>query len=835
MKRARESDKSDFFRVPRPAVAVAVAMAAGCLFDRICGPLIATEMPSVLEMRGTILGLELVAACLCIVMTCLWLALDRKHMAVVTVLLATFFVAAGRHHLSWSLGRPDDISQYASQTARPMRLIAQLTQSPKVMQASSATLGGWQEFDRTMCQLECLQLQNDGEWRPVSGRLLATVTGHMEHARLGDIVEVRGLLARPTGPRNPDQFDYPDYLRSKGVRCVAYCKFPEAVQRIRSSDDWKLSRWMASCRYECQRILRATVAENRRATAASLLLGDRAALPDQVREEFAKTGMMHVLAISGLHVGIMAGLAAVLLRMLQFSPRSIGLIVLVLAVGYALLTDGRPPVIRAVAMLAVVVLAGELRRPFNLPNSLAAAAVGLMLWRPTDVFDTGAQLSFVAVAAIGWGAGNVPAFLKNWRRDADDTGEHARLKSGLGLLGEAYWISAIVWLVTTPLVVEQFHLLAPIGFVLNVLLIPLVSATLWAGALTLWLGLLWLPIAVPVGWLFDALLGGLLTVVSWSSEWDLGHRFTAGLGPTWTIGLYAFLLLTAVGWRTRWKTAGIGAACLWLIAGLVSPLIAAPPGELTCTFCSVGHGLAVVLQMPNGRVAVYDCGSLSGGEQAAAGVRSTVWNVGQSSIDALVISHADMDHFNGVSNLLMTIPVASVVTPHQMLASRQYGLEDLWEMARRQNVSIQAVSTGDRLSLDPDVRLAVLQPEVGFKPSSDNAGSLVLLIEYSGQRLLLCGDLEDDGLAELLSHNPGHVDILLSPHHGSLRSNPPELQRELQPDVVIASGGWRVTRETLQGQFSPQTRILSTYQDGAITVRIAPDGQRSIETFLPVR
>ncbi len=212
------------------------------------------------------------------------------------------------------------------------------------------------------------------------------------------------------------------------------------------------------------------------------------------------------------------------------------------------------------------------------------------------------------------------------------------------------------------------------------------------------------------------------------------------------------------------------------------------------------------------------------GTRARQTVQAALWQRGVRSVDALVISHADIDHFNGVPGLARTLPIGSVLVHESFVDFRQPGVEMTCDLLTQQNVPIKIVWAGNRLSLDDRVRLTVVQPEVGSRLSTDNANSLVLSIEYAGRTILLTGDLERGGLDNLLLLPATHIDILQAPHHGRFAANPRPLAEWASPDWVIVSDGRHDDSEKLKTVYGPRAQVLSTQKHGAITFVIDARG-----------
>ena len=808
-----------------PALTVAFALVTGILCDRWIAPDWRTWAVLSIATFGTATLLSLV---------------QRWQAAAAVLLLFVCCVGGLRHHSVWALRRDDDVSRFASEQPQPVELVG-VVRTPVEIRAAdqSEFTPSWMRYDRSVCEVACEWIVSEGDEIPASGRIRLEVTGHLLHAHVGDRVRIVGELLRPAPVRNPGGFDFRAYLRDRGIDCIVRSNHPDAVVRLASEPGWgdRVARRRHRLRSECRAILTQYVERDRVPIAASILLGDRTGMNDDLRAMFAESGTMHLLAISGLHVGILAGMLYLLCRVVYLSPVGTAVLVITGVLAYAFVTDHRPPVLRATVMAILFVCALPLMRRTSLLNILALSAIMILLVSPTDLFSIGAQLSFLAVLGISGAA----SLLSRQRRSAAAdplAPERARWVQSLRPLGEwarqGYVLTGAIWLFTLPLTMARFHLASPVGFLINVLMIPYTAALLFFGFLLLFCGLLvpWLA-AVP-GVAFDSLLGGLMWIVETASGSLLGHVYLPGPPVWWLAGWYAGLALAggvvrfpAVS-RHAWQIlAG------WTCVGLAWGLAPAEREVLKCTFLSVGHGCAIVLELPEGGTLVCDAGAFGAPGRAQDAVQNALWEAGRSRIDGLIVTHADTDHFNAVSRLAETVPIGGLFVSQPSLDFSQPSVAVLCENAAAAGIPIRIIHAGDRLRSDPEVEIEVLHPPPGPGDIEDNANSVVLRITYAGRTILLTGDLDGPGLDALLETEPFPVDVLLSPHHGSAAANPPELAAWAKPEVVVVSTGHPGVPERLRPAYGETTAILSTEESGAVTCFISRDGGLKFqETFM---
>ncbi|MFO1019682.1 MAG: ComEC/Rec2 family competence protein [Planctomycetales bacterium] len=793
-----------------------------------------------------------------------WLALlgfwgmrRRTHnvWATLLLLLACCLTAGGMHHLRRGVVPANDLRLYAAGKPRPIHLRGVLLDEPLLLEEVRKP-GRWerkprgaalpeaaQTRQRTLCRLGVRTIVLSDREIEVSGNARLEIEGLATDLHAQDEVELWGRLSRPTSARNPNGFDFREYLNHQGLHSFIRCQFPECVV-VRGHSPWGWpQQGMRLAQDRAEQVLTTYLPDSEQGLATALLLGPRKGLSPELREAFAESGCAHLLAISGINIGILVSFLLFWGRCWGLSPgkMTVGMILCVL--GYVLLTDGNPPLVRA-ALLVVIGGVGQLLlRPGHPFNGLACACLVLLLWNPSDLFEIGPQLSFLAVVGLIW----IDREWRAWRRripvdplaDLRPWWQRGLRTSGLVVL-QAYVYTAGVWLFTQPLVTDRFHLLPHFGFVVNVLLIPWMTLLLWLGYGLLILGLLAVGplqiVAAPVlsflGWSLGWGLKGLVQVVTWTAEMPAGHLYVPPPPLWWLIGFYLLLAgLVLYPWRTQqrrwtWRATGI-----WLVIGLGAQLLPASNAGLRCTFLAVGHGGAILLELPNGKKLLYDAGSLGEPERAAGIVQEAVLRTGTNRLDGIVLSHADADHYNGTPGVLDNLHVGEILAARSFLKWEVPAIRELAESAFRKGVPLRLIGAGDELSLTPEVKLRCLHPAWDWKSNWDNANSILLEVEYAGKRILLTGDLEREGLGALLRLPRRKVDVLLAPHHGGRRPNTPELAAWSTPDVVVVSGGEERFVSVLD-EIYPDSRIFWTVENGAVSVRISPRGELTAQPFV---
>jgi len=805
-----------------PAVQVLAAVACGMVVDR-WHPINAAAWWSA--------GLAAWAA---------WLAawrLRRSCLAAVCLFLCLGAIGAAWHHARWHLVPGDELALRAVEEGTPVCLRAEVCRNPRLFPAEPAT--PWRGIpgpDRTQLVVRATAVRDGACWRTATGQVPVFVEGHLGSIEVGDRVELFGRLARPRGPAHAGDRDLRTVPRGRRQFCRLHCEFPDCVRVLRPAAASPRSL-LERTRLQSRRLLRQRVGAEEGSLAAALLLGMREDVESQLTEAFMETGTIHVMCISGLHVGILAGCLLWAARLGLIGRRWGLAAVALLVLGYAWLIDAEAPAVRAAVMVLVVCGSLWLGRPVRAFNALAAAALVVLAVSPAALFRVGPQLSFLSVAALIW------AGQRMLRRQAFDplTSLIERTRPwpirALRWSGRVLWqsvvLTACVWAVTTPLVMHEFHLISPVALLLSPLLALPVALALMGGFGTLACAWILPGLDAPFAFVCRHALALVHKLVDQASQLPGSHYYVPGPDGWWLAGWY--LLLSAMvlfGRRPhrRWFACSLAA---WCITGLGVSLARGGGGELRCTVLPVGHGTCVVLELPGGETVVYDVGQMGAPQVAARTLSEYLWWRGRTHIDAVLLSHADLDHFNGLPEVLDRFTVGTVYVTPQMLKAEHDAAAQLLELVRARGVVLRPLAAGEGLQTREGCRLSVLHPMHRVDYSSDNAASMVVLLEYHGRRVLLPGDIEPPGLDDLLCELPIDCDVALAPHHGSRHSHPRAFADWCTPEWIVISGGRQHDpRQMASMHARAGCQVLHTALHGMIDIHIR-DGTVSVSGFRP--
>jgi competence protein ComEC len=246
---------------------------------------------------------------------------------------------------------------------------------------------------------------------------------------------------------------------------------------------------------------------------------------------------------------------------------------------------------------------------------------------------------------------------------------------------------------------------------------------------------------------------------------------------------------------------------------------------------ALGHGGCTVLETADGRVILYDAGAINGPEVTQRQIAPFLWSRGIQRIDEVILSHADLDHFNGLPDLLERFAIGQITLTPSFADRPSEAVRVTLRAIERHGIPTRVVRQGDVLTAH-EVEMAVLHPPAAGPEGNENARSLVLHVRHRRRTILLTGDLEGPGLEKLLRSPPLTVDVLMAPHHGSKTSNIPALADWARPRVVVSCEGLPRGAQRAEEPYSQRgAHFLPTWPHGAVTIRLDRDGKMVVETF----
>ena len=813
-------------------------------------PLLAAAITGILADRFCALPV-LLWAFFCFASLAVWFA--TRWYPVILLACAAFF--GFWHHDHWYRFAEDDIGCYAEglmppALAQPAALIGTVTEMPRFYPKPPPTPGQiFEPSEKTLFTLRAEQLRDDRDWIPVRGNVLVTVFEDCRQFHIGDRLQLFGELIQPAEPGNPGDFDYRNYLRGHRTLAILRCSGNPAVSLLHSSR-FSLNRLLESVRRAGLYHLEKHLSSQTLPIAEAMVFGVRESVDEETRQSMLDTGTMHLLAISGLHITLVVGIAAFFLRQMQCSRRTTAVAIIFFVLFYLMLTDVRTPAIRAAALTCSVAVACYVSRPLSAKNILCASALVILLIKPSELFQFGAQLSFIAVGSFLW----IPRYgrlkaLYSPSTPADDDLRTLndiervettswrwlrRVNKFIRLSTEVFLISLTIWLFSMPLLLSQINLFTPVAILVNPLLwIPL-TAAMSCGFITAMLG------QVPViGSIFgigaDWSFWLLLEMIAWFERLG-GHYWVPGPAGWWNLGFYTvFALFTFLPIPRPRRRILLSALIIWILigigAGYYRDFDRQRNDRLTLTVLSVGHGNSVLITTPDKRTILCDAGNLVSPQYVAEAMSRSLWRLGKTHIDAILISHPDNDHFNGIPLLMERFSIGVVlISPY--FSEPENGepdnkAETPWSLLRakleERHIPIRIIGKGDNLSEWGLADSIILHPpkEHFAEPHNTNATSLVLRVEHRNVGILLPGDLDGRDPSPFLLREPIPTTIVMIPHHGGWSMQTERLLEWTTPQTLLLSNGKLTHKpEMLEELRQRGYKVRSTFVEGAIVINI---------------
>jgi|GEM_PF-1703503 len=627
-----------------------------------------------------------------------------------------------------------------------------------------------------------------------------------ETYRAGQRIRAHARLFLPGDARNPGSFSYRAYLQRKGIRLTGTVKSPRLIKVAGYEKSGLLTEMTLRIRRSIRTSIDRHFSSDAQDVMKALLIGDRGEMADETKEDLKRTGVYHILAISGMHVGILCYL---IFRSLTFLGhyRLASFLCILLALGYASVADWSAPVSRAAVMACCFFFGKMAGLRGNIINTLALSSFIYLLLRPLHLFDPGFQLTFTATLGI---ITMVPAL----------TQRIPRLQNPIGSLFAA---SVCAQLSLLPLSCLYFHRVTPFAIFANLFFVPLLGFTL-ATALCF----LVLCAMSPAAAGYVAMLPG--SAVIWmkgAASWIGGFAWSSYRIPgpyAWVIAGY-FISLALLQCRRIPVLIRITAFCPFLFMLAIYPFPPRSVRDLTLTFLDVGNGRAILVELPGREKILVDGGGFFGStfDTGEYIVSPALWKYGVKRLRAVVASHGHFDHYGGLFAVLENFRVDSLYCGGIVPPGGGYAA--LIKKASEKKIPLLFPDVSEQCHMmDTDI-LFTMPGKNNPALLDENDRSMVLYLKYGGRGILLPSDLEKDGGKRLMDISAIEgVAVLEAPHHGSKHAGAAFLMQHFTPVVVVISGESRPGRNGLDDTEAMCRRagasVYRTDRDGAVTVTI---------------
>ncbi len=701
--------------------------------------------------------------------------------------------------------------------------------------------------DRAVAVVAVQRLVEQGRTRPLAGRIKLSIRGAAPPLVVGDLIEFETKLKPPGGLLNPGGYDYAGHLRRSGIHAVGSVTLRQdgsAFRVLAQGASPLLSRvdqWRGRTREAALRALPAPIA----GLYLALVTGETGYLTQDIRDVFMASGTMHILSISGSHLGLIGIVIfwSVRRAVLALPPRALlrlsvqttatrvaaGATILPVVL-YALLGGAEVATVRSLVMILIVLAATLLGRTHSMGTGLALALLLIVGWDPLAPFDISFQLSFLSVLVIVLVMGvrahsEAEAVAGGF---SDERGIRGRMQEGMA---ETLLVSVLITVASAPLVAAYFNQVAWVGGMSNILVVPFVGFLVLPASLLACLGTLLSGSDELAG---NAIVQPLLHALVWMVRGFAavpGAELRVPSPAVWQmLFFYLFLAACFFWWR---KVAGQVAGVLavgMLIFWTWAPRDLPEPGKVRLTFLDVGQGDAALVETADGHTMLIDGGTASDKyDVGRIAVAPLLWDRGIRRLDLVVATHPQQDHVGGLAFVVDKFEVGEFWTNG---VSRDGAfLQRLEEVTAARGVPVRSVSRSEEDASVGDCRVRVLNPAPspdGAVPGSDgkhlNNQSVVLHLRCGKSAFLFTGDIERDTELRLTDRGQDlEAAVLKVPHHGARGSVYEPFLRAVKPQVAVVSVGRAnmyghpspVMLETYAGLGIP---ILRTDLHGAVTV-----------------
>jgi competence protein ComEC len=675
----------------------------------------------------------------------------------------------------------------------------------------------------------------------VEGKILCSIKPDtlfdktIKKLKYGDEIFAVGRLNEPRSARNPGEFDYKQYLTINNIYSFFYIDgFYSVIKKSNDNGSFIFNDIINPIRNHIIAKIDSTMGYIEGGFLKGLIVGDRTDIPDEIKESFINAGVIHILAVSGLNVAFVILILMAVFNFLPINERFRVILIIIALILYVFLTGATPSVIRA-AIMGIVFLFGKTieRKPDNL-NSLAVAAIIILIIDSKQIFDIGFQLSFLSVFSLVY---FYPFFetCSFWKWKIF---KYPLLKSTTGIIIAGFVVSLFL----LPVLAMTTGKISIISLLANVLVIPISNFSLALGFIQIIAGLIWSPLYSIFSECNQFLLWFCLKIINFTGNLSFSYFEIYSFNSVKIILYYISIFAIFYYLKKNIKFALVFLAILvfnYLIWDFLTGNI--KKNSMEITFIDVGQGDAALFQLPEKINVLIDTGpkdeNFDAGEKI---VYPYLRRNGISRIDYLILTHKHDDHIGGGLYLINKMNIGQIlISPFEIHSVLSDSLNNL---IKCKSIKISWISAGTKLSIG-NCQLYFLNPSgknlFNFNMNNntrENNSSLAIKIVYGNVSVFMSGDIEGDAEQILVQHYREFLksDILKVGHHGSRSSSSTEFLNSVRPKYsIISLSSFNVFRfpspSTINRLRTINTEILRTDKDGAII--FSTDGNRLERIF----
>jgi competence protein ComEC len=695
---------------------------------------------------------------------------------------------------------------------------------------------------RTAFYLYPETVEEKGKCHITTGILRITAGGTPPLISDGDNITLKGSIRAIRNFNNPGGFDYKRYMAFKGIHASVYARGSD-IKAIERKTEQSITHCIKKFRQRISDLIESTVPGEHKYVLKALLIGEKTDIPKTLRKDFNRAGAAHLLAISGLHIGIVASISFFLLKGFfsrmdfclwnAWAGKCAAILASIPVILYGALSGMSPSTQRAVIMVIIFLLTFLFEERQDMLNTITVAAFMILLLSPTSLFSISFQLSFTAVFFIVYASSNL------LQQYAEDSNAISKLIRKTTLF---FFISLFAIMGTLPLVAFYFNQISFAGLFSNFLFIPMI------GFIIVPMGLLSIgifPFHIPTAELGIKVCGFLLKKTVAVITYISGIPFSAckTISPNlFEITCLYILLIALINLKQRPQSSlhkkariiAITASIFftidisyWIHQRFFNP-------DLKVTVFDVGQGSAAFVEFPGSYRMLIDGGGFSDNTVFDVGEKILapfLWQNKIRTIDTLVLSHPNCDHLNGLIYIAEHFNVKTIWTNNEPAKSKSY--QNFLDVIKACEINMPPFGNIQKSNRISEVRMEILYPPNNFieKKSVDswrnsNNNSLVIRLKFGSISVLFPGDIMAESENDLVNMRGADLtsSLLLAPHHGSRTSSTVRFLKAVNPDVVVISSGWKNRYNiphpvVLERYKKMECNIFRTDRNGAISVR----------------
>ncbi len=701
---------------------------------------------------------------------------------------------------------------------------------------------------------------------PVRGKISVKVLKGIPEISAGDNVYFKSRIRSVRNFNNPGGFDFKRYMAFNGITGTAYVD-GDKIRVEQNKENMKWKRLIENARKKFAWLIENSVPSGQAGVLKALVIGDQNSISPEIREDFNRTGTSHILSISGLHVGIVATVSFLFFNKLlsyfnlflwnAWTKKGAAVLSLFPVIIYGLLAGMSPPTQRSVIMVSVFLMSFFVEKEQNGINTLAVAAMLILVFHPPSLFLISFQLSFLSVLFIITGM-NLTLYSEYRKNNEDDRWWH-----GLQRKTAAFFlVSLFATIGTLPVVMYYFNQVSLVGLAANCVAVPLIGFAVVTGGL---LSFFIYPVSSLLSvWLIKAsslILGVSLEFINYFAKLPFAAIKT--VTPSFFEICWYYVLLGTVFVILQGKNRKIGRENAGTVferikqkAPFITIVLLIISGyadiwywldkrflqeDLKVTIIDVGQGTSALLELPGGYNVLVDGGGFSDNSLFDVGQRIIapfLWRKKIKSVDTLVLSHPNSDHLNGLLYIAENFNVKEFWSNGEAVDT--LGYKRLIEVIKEKNIKMEDFNTTERNRVINGTMFTILYPEPGFKNKKEkwrkgDNNSIVLKAVFGSKSFLFTGDIKAKGESDIvkMSGNNLKSTVLIVPHHGSKTSSTDTFIDKIDPEIAIIPVGWNNRYkfphpQVLERYKSRKCGILRTDKNGA--VMISTDGKSLVVT-----